>query len=148
MATLILRENTWHLKWYWRGKPKWRTTKIPHDGKSKNGVPVPPPAAKRELARLEYDLDRGRNTERKTVAQLLDICESEYTEANKGAGVRSLASCKSRLYHLREFFYNIRAEQVDDFTLREYASWRRKPRKHDNGTMIRPASDTTIHREL
>src|SRR5262245_37402136 len=148
MATLILRENTWHLKWYWRGKPKWRSTKIPHDGKFKNGKPVPPAAAKRELGRLEYDLDSGRNTERKTIAQLLDLVEDEYQNSNNGQGYRSKGACRSRLKHLREFFYNMPAHQVNEIEFREYAEWRRKARQDRDRKWIWPAKDSTIHREL
>lgn len=122
MASLTLRGNTWHLLWRWRGKLKSRSTKILHDGKFRDGKPIPPTAAKRELRKLENSLDQGRSYETKTLTQLLDLVQKDY----EVSGFDSLPSLKSRLVHIREWFGNLRADRINDTDLLEYADFRRK----------------------
>ncbi len=133
LASLALRGRTWHVFWRWRGKWKSQSTKVKHDGRSKDGRPVPPAAAKRELRRLEDSLSRGRSYETKTLSQLLEMVESEY----KTAGYASIGSLSSRMIHLREFFGSLRADRIEEADFAEYAH-HRKP----------GASNATINREL
>lgn len=122
MASLLLRGNVWYLEWRWRGKQKFRTTKIQHDGKTKQGRPVPPAAAKRELRRLENSLDQGRSYDTKTLSELLDLAEKDYEVAER----KSIASLRSRLEHLRLWFGNLRADRIDERDFLDYADSRKK----------------------
>src|SRR5215471_181229 len=133
MATLVLRGDTWHLMWRWRGKLKSQSTKVPHDGKSKNGKPVPPVEARRALKKLENSLDQGKSYENQTLDQLLKLVEQDYE--NNGYDARCL---KSRLDHLRDFFGNMRADQITEKDFIEYTSYRRK----------QDAANQTINHEL
>jgi integrase len=134
VASLVLRGNTWHLMWRWRGRQKSRSTKVPHDGKFRNGDPVPPAAAKRELRKLETGLDQGHTYETKSLSNLLDLVTKEY----EISGYRSQASLKSRLAHLREWFGNLRADRINETDFLEYADFRQKA----------DAANNTINREL
>lgn len=134
MASLILRGNTWHLMWRWRGKLKSASTKIVHDGKFSNGEPLPPPAAKRELRKLEITLDSGHSFETKPLSQLLELVQKDY----EVSGFRSLASLKSRMAHLKEWFGNLRADRINETDFLEYADFRQN----------QDAENATINREL
>lgn len=125
--------------WRWRGKQKSRSTKIEHDGKSRNGTPVPPAAAKRELRRLENSLDQGRSFETKTLPELLDLVEKDY----EVSGYASLVSLKSRVRHLKDWFGNLRADRIVENDFIEYADFRRKPVDGKPG-----AANATINREF
>jgi integrase len=137
MASPILRDDIWSLVWYWRGKKKFRSTKIRHDGKfdKKTGEPILPAAVKRELLKLEVELERGSSPQNYTVADLLDKVENEY-QVN---GYDSLASLKSRIRHLKDFFGNLRAERVAETDYIDYAA----ARQRTSG-----AANNTINREL
>lgn len=139
MAILVLRGNTWHLMWRWRGRLKSKSTKIEHDGKFKDGKPVPSAAAKRELRKLETGLDQGHTYETKTLADLLELVEKEY----EVGGYRSKRSLTSRIAHLKEWFGNLRADRINETDFLEYADFRRKPRDARPG-----AKNATINREL
>lgn len=140
MASLELRGKVWHLLWRWRGRQKSRTTKISHDGKFKNGIPVPPVAVKRELRKLENSLDQGRNYETKTLSQLLDLVEKDYAVS----GFKSFASLKSRLEHIRDWFGNLRADRIENTDFTEYADFRKK-KSPTNKTI---AANKTVMLEL
>lgn len=139
MASLVLRGNMWHLAWRWRGKQKWKSTKVEHDGKFRHGAPVPPATAKRELRRLENSLDTGHSFDTKTLSELLDLVEKEY----EVAGYKSAGSLKSRLEHLRDWFGNLRADRIVENDFLEYAEFRRKSVDGTPG-----AANNTINREL
>lgn len=131
MASLLLRGNIWYLEWRWRGRQKFQTTKIQHDGKYKNGKPVPPANAKRELRRLENSLDQGRSYDTKTLSELLDLVEKDYETSE----YKSIKSLKSRLEHIREWFGNLRADQINDIDFIEYADHRKKKSQAANKTI-------------
>lgn len=139
MASLVLRGNTWHLMWRWRGRQKSKTTKVEHDGRFRDGEPIPPTAAKRELRRLETQLDQGHSFETKSLSELLDLVKKEYDVA----GYASAPSLPSRIQHLRDWFGNLRADRINENDFLEYAEFRKKP-DQDRG----PASNGTINREL
>lgn len=136
MASLVLRGQVWHLAWRWRGRLKFKSTGVRHDGRYRDGKPIQPAAAKRELRKLETSLDQGHSYESKTLADLLDLVEKEY----EIAGYRSAASLKSRLQHLKDWFGNLRADRINETDFLEYADFRRKA--------DRPAENATINREL
>jgi len=132
MASLILRGDTWHLAWRWRGQLKTQSTKVRHDGKSKDGKPIPPPEARRALKKLENSLDAGKNYENQTLKALLDLVEQDYE--NNGYDSRCL---KSRLKHLigdKGFFGNMRAQHITKLDLIEYQT-RRKAEGAANKTI-------------
>src|SRR5262245_4928344 len=134
MASLVLRGDTWHLMWRWRGQLKSQSTKVQHDGKSKNGKPIPPPDARRQLKKLENSLDQGKSYDSQTLNELLDLVEKDYEVHH----YRSAPSLHSRLDHIKEWFGNIRADRITDNDFLEYAAARQ----------AEEASNTTINREL
>lgn len=138
MASLVLRGRVWHLAWRFRGKLKFQSTKVRHDGKSRNGKPQPPAAAKRELRSLEMLLDRGQTYEKATLSRLLELVEKDY----EISGFKSSASLKSRVKHLRDWFGNLRADRITETDFTEYAEFRQKAGDRPG------ASNTTINREL
>lgn len=135
MASLVLRENIWHVAWRHRGKQKSRSTKCVHDGKTnKDGTPKPTAAALRELRKLENELDRGQSLSAITLDQLLKLTEKEY----EVAGYKSAKSLPSRLEHIRGFFGNAQARALSETDLLEYADHRKK----------QGAAAATINREM
>lgn len=135
MASLVLRGNTWHVAWRYRGKQHSRSTKVAHDGKTnKDGTPKPSAAALRELRKLQNEQDRGQNLASIQLEDLLKLVEKEY----EVAGYRSAGSLKSRMEHIREFFGTIQAKVMSEADLLEYADHRKKAE----------ASPATINREL
>lgn len=139
VASLTLRGDVWHLLWRWRGKLKSKSTKLKHDGRVRNGKPVPTAEAKRELRKLENSLEQGRSYSTKTLSDLLELVEKEYAVA----GYRSAPSLKSRLEHIREWFGNLRADQVNETDFLEYQEFRKRPKGDKAG-----AANDTINREL
>lgn len=127
------------MMWRFRGRQKSRSTKVRHDGKFRNGAPIPPAAAKRELRRLEHSLDRGQSYDTKTLSQLLDLVEKDY----EVSCFASAASLNSRIAHLKDWFGNIRADRITDNDFLEYADFRKKPVGDKPG-----AANATINREL
>jgi integrase len=122
MASLKLRGNTWHLIWRFRGKQKFRTTEVRHDGRSKNGQPLPPPEAKFQLRQLEASLDRGRSLSSKPMDELFDLVVKDY----KVSGYRTLKNLESRLRRLRPWFGPIRADHLVKTDLIDYAEERQR----------------------
>lgn len=128
MASLLLRGNIWYLEWRWRGRQKFKSTKIQHDGKVRAGKPVPPASAKRELRRLENSLEQGRDYQTKSLSELLDRVEKEY----ETSGHRSIKSLRSRLEHIRDWFGNLRADQINELDFIDYADHRKKTKQAAN----------------
>lgn len=138
MASLDLRGDIWHIMFRVRGKQKSKSTDVRHDGKFKDGKPVPPPQAKRELRNLEAALDTGRSVTAPTVSDLLGLVEKAYRVAK----YRSIPSLKSRIEHLRDYFGNLRGDRVTDNDYLEYADFRQQPRNGKPG-----AANKTIDNE-
>lgn len=141
MASLLLRENNiWYVIWNFRGKKKFQSTKIRHDGHMKNGEPVPPAEARRALRQLENALEEGRNPQRKRLEDLLQMVEKEYAVK----GNKSVASLNSRLKRIRFHFGNIWAHQITELDFLDYAAWRQRTEKAANKTITNEL-DVVMH---
>src|SRR5262245_5792802 len=134
-----LRTHTWHIPFKNRfGKNTSKSTKIKHDGKMKNGAPVPPQAVwdfrKAMIEEMESGLEPNRKTE--TLAMSLDnllveTIKNEDAWARENGGwpdgkKKPSINLRSNMKHLKAYFKDLTLVEITQRDYEGYRDWRRQ----------------------